>query len=91
MSKVALSSIPTLRQLYGNSALRAAGKQARYVSNGKLLDCVSLMSVLEDLDGTAAFTDEWSLSSSMHSQGDITELEVDAIVNAANKSLLGWC
>lgn len=54
MSRVALSSIPTLRQLYGNSVLKAAGKQSRYVQDEKLLDRVSLMSVLEDITGTAA-------------------------------------
>lgn len=54
MSRVALSSIPTLRQLYGNSVLKAAGKQSRYVPDENLLDRVSLMSVLEDITGTAA-------------------------------------
>lgn len=54
MSRVALSSIPTIRQLYGSSVF-AAGKQARYVPDEKLLDRVSLMSVtvLEDLAGIA--------------------------------------
>lgn len=55
MSRVALSSIPTIRQLYGSSVLNAAGKQARYVPDEKLLDRVSLMSVtvLKDLAGIA--------------------------------------
>lgn len=64
--KVALSDIPTLRQLYKLNKLAPAEASAlKYKTSGNLPDRVSLY------------------------QGTITALEVDAIVNAANRSLLG--
>ncbi|THH04004.1 hypothetical protein EW145_g5839 [Phellinidium pouzarii] len=63
MSKVALSNIPTLRQLYAASKL-VTSQAPRYAPVEMHLGRISVY------------------------QGDITMLEVDAIVNAANRSLL---
>jgi hypothetical protein len=58
-SRVPLSKIPTLTQLFSSGQLKGTA------SSSGLLDRLSLF------------------------QGDITTLEVDAIVNAANETLLG--
>ncbi|KZT73067.1 A1pp-domain-containing protein [Daedalea quercina L-15889] len=66
MAAVSLSKIPTLRELYKATALKAIElSKIRYQPKDDYLEKVSLY------------------------QGDITNLEVDAIVNAANTSLLG--
>ncbi|KAH9944847.1 hypothetical protein B0H21DRAFT_440938 [Amylocystis lapponica] len=63
---LALSSIPTLRELYRTAVLHALDpSNHRHQSREDLLDRVSLY------------------------QGDITRIEVDSIVNAAKRSLLG--
>ena len=76
-----LSSIPTLRQLYANGILHPkAGVKA--TAEDKYLDVITLMYVKSALY-------HYTSGSRKKRQGDITKLEVDAIVNAANKSLLG--
>lgn len=79
---VALGEIPTIAKLFKESIIRAAPK-ARFPADASLLDRISLLCALDP------FLVEHGSLIVDHSQGDITKLSVDAIVNAANKSLLG--
>lgn len=75
MSKVSLSSIPTVASLY---------------KSGKLTAATSSSSSSSSSSNSSPFAGKPALSEKIALwQGDITKLDVDAIVNAANKGLLG--
>lgn len=80
---IKVSDIRTICELYKSSVLKISETQ-RYQPNTTLLNRVSLLQV-----NICKLI--WSKTERLYfSQGDITKLEVDSIVNAANESLLGW-
>jgi hypothetical protein len=87
MQVVTLSQVRALREAYkmGTFPALSAGVTPRYPARADLLDRVSLWSVPKDSGAWPCLRDLCGR------QGDITKLEVDAIVNAANQSLLGAC
>jgi hypothetical protein len=80
-NQIHLQDIPTVRELFAKAALQDVETPV-YPPNRSLLNRVHL--------GLAVATYTLLLFSNSHtSQGDITQIEVDAIVNAANSRLLG--
>jgi hypothetical protein len=77
----------TVRQLFKNGVIRESQEANENIKfNDELLDKVAFWCVISNSpDGITA--DDMMISDC--SRGDITVLDVDAIVNAANQSLLG--
>ncbi len=91
-----LNDLPTVRQLLENGVLKRPEEvQEDFKPDDKLLDKVSFLWVACSKRFRFTSHEDFHLSQPIFgdgycsSRGDITVIGIDAIVNAANKSLLG--